>query len=449
MERRAERNDSIPQGAIVDAPASLALWLRDGRVQRGMSLDDVARVTKIQPRILERIEAGKLDGLPAEVFVRGFIRSVARCIGLDEREALQRYAACAGTSMLGLGSVEIAPAARALVEAMADLAPRSATAARATPRKMLAVEVVEPHEATHDGPIDVASLASVATTVELAGSLRDLRAPAASTDAMPTVASSDARRATTEPGDAGARGEAIAEAAAPACAVDLGALASVDAALVAAPEAALVDAPAEIAPAIEAAADAVIAAPAALAQAIAPALPPVSKKKKGRRAKGRNKRKALAVGTPPGASPVVAAHNGQHGQNGHNGHNGHLGSSDAPWTPRMPLGSAPWRKPACAAGSTIVPRLVIDDADPDSAEQVLEERAERQAPRRSLLPPILLDREDRSARQGGLTLAVIILLIAATLTLSYLMRRPSASGDGMTLRGPALHMGVWSASNRA
>ena len=43
-------------------------------------------------------------------------------------------------------------------------------------------------------------------------------------------------------------------------------------------------------------------------------------------------------------------------------------------------------------------------------------------------------REDRSARQGGLTLAVILLLIAATLTLSYLMRRPSASGDGMTGR---------------
>ncbi len=42
-------------------------------------------------------------------------------------------------------------------------------------------------------------------------------------------------------------------------------------------------------------------------------------------------------------------------------------------------------------------------------------------------------RVHRSARQGGLTLAVIILLIAATLTLSYLMRRPSASGDGVTL----------------
>jgi cytoskeletal protein RodZ len=134
MERRAERSDSIPQGAIVDAPASLALWLRTGRLQRGMSLDDVARVTKIQPRILERIEAGKLDGLPAEVFVRGFIRSFARCIGLDEREALRRYAACGRGAMLGaLGTDEIAPAARALVEAMSDLA-RAARRRRARRR---------------------------------------------------------------------------------------------------------------------------------------------------------------------------------------------------------------------------------------------------------------------------------------------------------------------------
>ena len=99
--------------------------------------------------------------------------------------------------------------------------------------------------------------------------------------------------------------------------------------------------------------------------------------------------------------------------------------------------SVPWRKPAyagsaVAASSVVVPSLVIDDADPESAERIIEERAERHAPRRSFLPPILLDREDRSARQGGLTLAVIILLIAATLTLSYLMRRPSAGGDGMT-----------------
>jgi hypothetical protein len=103
--------------------------------------------------------------------------------------------------------------------------------------------------------------------------------------------------------------------------------------------------------------------------------------------------------------------------------------------------SAPWRRlvrrAPTASSASSRPSLVIDDADPESAERVQEERAgsaDTLAPRRSFLPPILLDREDRSARQGGLTLAVILLLIAATLTLSYLMRRPSASGDGVTGR---------------
>jgi hypothetical protein len=112
----------------------------------------------------------------------------------------------------------------------------------------------------------------------------------------------------------------------------------------------------------------------------------------------------------------------------------------------MPVAAAaptvPWRRPGLQAPvttkrATAVPSLVIDDSDPESAAQVLEDREEARsvltnAQRRSFLPPALLDREDRSARQGGLTLAVIILLIAATLTLSYLMRRPSSSGDGVT-----------------
>jgi cytoskeleton protein RodZ len=58
---------------------SLALWLRTGRTERKLSLADIARITKIQLRILERLEGGNLDGLPAEVFVRGFIRSFAKC----------------------------------------------------------------------------------------------------------------------------------------------------------------------------------------------------------------------------------------------------------------------------------------------------------------------------------------------------------------------------------
>ena len=113
-------------------------------------------------------------------------------------------------------------------------------------------------------------------------------------------------------------------------------------------------------------------------------------------------------------------------------------TSTGSWRPTMPpmatVPSVPWRRPQLPAHNTfVVPTLVIDDADPDSADREREQRAPRESSRLSFLPPILLDRDDRSARQGGLTLAVIILLIAATLTLSYLMRRPSPSGDGVTM----------------
>jgi hypothetical protein len=379
-----------------------------------MSLDDVARVTKIQPRILERLEAGKLDGLPAEVFVRGFVRSFARCVGLDEDEALRRHASCGGLSASGSlsgsggstgstgspgGSLGITPAARALVEAMAELVPGSATAARATPRKMLAVEV-----------IDLASVATIPLpeTGPLVMSA-PLPAPAAEamTDSFPVAEASAASQTSTAVVVASTA--SVAEPDAPPLPVVRSTVDSAGASLsVATPQA-------------------TPATPATQATQSTES----SKKKRGRRTKARDRRKALAMGTPAGASPVVIDEP----------------TAAAPWAPRMPptaaVASAPWRKPAVAGSAVVVvPRLVIDDADPDSAERILEERAEKQAPRRSFLPPILLDREDRSARQGGLTLAVIILLIAATLTLSYLMRRPSASGDGMTrLETPASEPG--------
>jgi hypothetical protein len=101
------------------------------------------------------------------------------------------------------------------------------------------------------------------------------------------------------------------------------------------------------------------------------------------------------------------------------------------WIPKMP----PAPKPL-ASRSFTSPMLTIDDSDPESASREQDDRSHertgRDPTRRTFLPSILLESEDRANRQGGLTLAVIILLIAATLTLSYLMRRPSSGGGGMT-----------------
>ncbi len=412
-------------------------------MQRGLSLEQVAKVTKIQPRILERLEAGRFEGLPAEVFVRGFVRSFARCVGLDEDEALRRYGACG----LASGTADLTPTVRALVEAMVDLAPGSVGTPRATPRRMQAVQPVEGPEMSDLGPPSLSTGGAVVETMML---------PETGTVVMPAQLAA-----------------MVAEAAAIACEPVVDAVrapstlpaGSFDALPVASLS---IEAPVAGEPV--APPTAVAVEPVALAAAVSEG----SKKKRGRRGKGRNKRatdapagisrELLATGTPSIASPVVVGSAALEPSVAD-------GPSEPPassvslaepihalveaaceepiatetWAPKMPAitaPSVPWRKPAYAASTAVVvPSLVIDDADPDSAERVLEARAETLAPRRSFLPPILLDREDRSARQGGLTLAVIILLIAATLTLSYLMRRPSASGDGMTrLETPAAHV---------
>jgi cytoskeletal protein RodZ len=65
--------------------------LREERESRTLSLTDVARVTKIPSRALEQLEAGRFDDLPADVFVRGFIRSYCRTVGLSSEDVLRQY----------------------------------------------------------------------------------------------------------------------------------------------------------------------------------------------------------------------------------------------------------------------------------------------------------------------------------------------------------------------
>ena len=56
---------------------------------RGISVDELARLTRIPLRSLERLEAGAFDGTP-DGFVRGFVRTVAEALGLDPDDAVNR-----------------------------------------------------------------------------------------------------------------------------------------------------------------------------------------------------------------------------------------------------------------------------------------------------------------------------------------------------------------------
>jgi len=65
--------------------------LRDVRRQRGMERDDVAAVTRIGTAYLRAIEDEDFDALPEEVFLKGYLRQVARVLGLPERHVLDTY----------------------------------------------------------------------------------------------------------------------------------------------------------------------------------------------------------------------------------------------------------------------------------------------------------------------------------------------------------------------
>jgi cytoskeletal protein RodZ len=62
--------------------------LRRAREDRALTLGDVSASTKVPRSALELLESGSLSGLPAPVFVRGFIRSYAKAVGLAEARPL-------------------------------------------------------------------------------------------------------------------------------------------------------------------------------------------------------------------------------------------------------------------------------------------------------------------------------------------------------------------------
>ncbi len=65
--------------------------LRQAREERGISISEVAEQTRISSLYLESIEKDDYKPLPGGIFNKGFVKSYAKFIGIDEHEALQDY----------------------------------------------------------------------------------------------------------------------------------------------------------------------------------------------------------------------------------------------------------------------------------------------------------------------------------------------------------------------
>jgi cytoskeletal protein RodZ len=72
---------------------SFCRYLQSTRLEKKISLEKVSEETRIGMGVLQIIEKEDLEALPAEVFVRGFLRSFAKAVGVDEGEAVRLYEA--------------------------------------------------------------------------------------------------------------------------------------------------------------------------------------------------------------------------------------------------------------------------------------------------------------------------------------------------------------------
>lgn len=76
---------------------SVGEFFRQVRETKGLTVDEVASKTRIRTDFVKALEDGNFAKLPDQVFARGFVRSYARSLGLDEEDAVHRFIQSAGS----------------------------------------------------------------------------------------------------------------------------------------------------------------------------------------------------------------------------------------------------------------------------------------------------------------------------------------------------------------
>ncbi len=84
---------SIPVNCRKREKMSMTLGekLRQAREERGITLSEVAEQTRISPQYIESIEHDDYRSLPGGIFNKGFVKSFAKYVGVNEQEALADY----------------------------------------------------------------------------------------------------------------------------------------------------------------------------------------------------------------------------------------------------------------------------------------------------------------------------------------------------------------------
>lgn len=90
----AEREiEPVPEiaGGAASPPPSAGAMLREARETGGMSVFEVAEKLYLTEHYVHALESDDYDKLPSEVYVRGYIKSYALLLKLDEEQIMDAY----------------------------------------------------------------------------------------------------------------------------------------------------------------------------------------------------------------------------------------------------------------------------------------------------------------------------------------------------------------------
>ena len=91
--------DAISKAATTPSPGTL---LREAREARELDAADLARTMNLQPRVILALERDDYSSLPSAAFVRGYLRSYARLMGMAPEPLLAQFDASTGGVVVGV-----------------------------------------------------------------------------------------------------------------------------------------------------------------------------------------------------------------------------------------------------------------------------------------------------------------------------------------------------------
>ena len=86
-------SEARDEDAHQDSFEAIGAELASARLERGLQIAELAQHLRISRHYLKHLEAGDFDSLPGATYVSGYIRSLAREVGLDPVAMTQRYRA--------------------------------------------------------------------------------------------------------------------------------------------------------------------------------------------------------------------------------------------------------------------------------------------------------------------------------------------------------------------